>query len=84
MDTPSTTQKWPESWSNIEGPVVPLERILYGHTVAGLLRETQFEEALFELLMWKGLFQVRGSGMTILPITISKEIHWNPPSRNWS
>ena len=29
-------QKWPKSWSNIEDPVVPLERYLYGHPLAGL------------------------------------------------
>ena len=29
--------KWPESWSSMEDPVVPLERNLYGHPLAGLL-----------------------------------------------
>ena len=28
--------KWPKSWSSIEDPVVPLERNLYGHPLAGL------------------------------------------------
>ena len=41
--------KLPKSWSNIEDPVVPLERNLYGHLLAGLLRERQFEEVLLEL-----------------------------------
>ena len=27
--------KWPKSWANIEDPVVPLERNLYGHPLAG-------------------------------------------------
>ena len=36
-------QKWPKSWSNMEDPVVPLERNLYGHPLAGLLWERQFE-----------------------------------------
>ena len=31
--------KWPKSWSNIEDPLVPLERNLYGHPLAGLLWE---------------------------------------------
>ena len=31
--------KWPKSWSNMEDPVVPLERNLYGHPLAGLKRE---------------------------------------------
>ena len=30
-------RKGPESWSSIEDPVVPLERNLYGHPLAGLL-----------------------------------------------
>ena len=29
--------KWPKSWSSIEDPVVPLERNLYGHPLAGQL-----------------------------------------------
>ena len=29
--------KWPKSWSNMEDPVVPLERNLYRHPLAGLL-----------------------------------------------
>ena len=28
---------WPKSWSSMEDPVVPLERNLYGHPLAGLL-----------------------------------------------
>ena len=34
--------KWPKSWSSMEDPVAPLERNLYGHPLAGLLRERQF------------------------------------------
>ena len=40
--------KWPKSWSNIEDPVVPLERNLYGHPLAGLLWEKQFEKVLLK------------------------------------
>ena len=36
--------KWPKSWSSVEDPVVPLERKLYGHPLAGLLCERQFEK----------------------------------------
>ena len=28
--------KWPQSWSSMEDPVVPLERNLYSHPLAGL------------------------------------------------
>ena len=40
--------KWPKSWSSIEDPVVPLERNLYRHLLAGLLWERQFEKILLE------------------------------------
>ena len=40
--------KWPESWSSMEDPVVPLERNLYGHPLAGLLWERQFEKILLK------------------------------------
>ena len=36
--------KWPKSWSSMEDPVVPLDRNLYGHLLAGLLCERQFEK----------------------------------------
>ena len=34
----------PKSWSSMEDPVVRLERNLYGHPLAGLLWERQFEK----------------------------------------
>ena len=40
--------KWPKSWSSIEDPVVPLERNLYGHPLAGLRWERQFEKILLK------------------------------------
>ena len=40
--------KWPKSWSSLEDPVVPLERNLYGHPLAGLLWERQFEKILLK------------------------------------
>ena len=56
--------KWPKSWEYIEDPVVPLERNLYGHPLAGLLWERQFEKALMELgwekvTNWECLFVQR-------------------------
>ena len=44
--------KWPKSWSSMEDPVVPLERNLYGHPLAGLLWERQFEKNPF--IAWLG------------------------------
>ena len=40
--------KWPKSWSSMEDPVVPFERNLYGHPLAGLLWERQFEKILLK------------------------------------
>ena len=40
--------KWPKSWSSMEDPVVPLERNLHGHPLAGLLWERQFEKVLLK------------------------------------
>ena len=37
--------KWPKAWSNMEDPVAPLERILYGLPLAGLLWKGQFERS---------------------------------------
>ena len=42
-------QKWRKSWSNIEHPVFPLERNLYGHPLAGLLWERHIEKVLLGL-----------------------------------
>ena len=38
--------KWLKSWSSMEDPVVPLERNLHGHPLAGLLWKRQFEKVL--------------------------------------
>ena len=40
--------KWPKSWSSMEDPVVSLERNLYGHPLAGLLWERQFENIILK------------------------------------
>ena len=37
--------KWPKSWSSMEDTVVPFEPDLYGHPLAGLLWERQFEKS---------------------------------------
>ena len=42
--------KWPKSWSSLEDPVVPLERNLYGHLLAGLLWERHFEKVLLKMV----------------------------------
>ena len=40
--------KWPKSWSSMEDPVVPIERILYGLPLEGLLWERLFEKVLLK------------------------------------
>ena len=60
--------KWPKSWSNMEDPVVLLERNLYGHLLAGLLWERQFEKVLSEhgwekVPNWECLFVNRQNGL---------------------
>ena len=40
--------KWHKSWSSMEDPVVPLERNLYGHPLAGILWERQFVKILLK------------------------------------
>ena len=59
--------KWPKSWSSMEDPVVPLERNLYGHPLAGLLWERQFEKILLKhgwekIPNWECLFVHREKG----------------------
>ena len=44
LDSSTTTHTWPKSWSCVEDPVVSLERYMYGHLLAGLLWERQFEK----------------------------------------
>ena len=53
--------KWLESWSSMEDPVVPLERNLYGHPLAGLWWERLFWKVLLEhgwekVFNWECLF----------------------------
>ena len=60
--------KCPKSWSSIEDPVVPLERNLYGHPLAGLLWERQFEKILLKhgwenVPNWECLFVHRQKGL---------------------
>ena len=60
--------KWPKSWSSIEDPVVHLERNLYGHLLAGLLWERQFEKILLKhgwekIPIWDCLFLHREKGL---------------------
>ena len=57
-----------DSSSSMEDPVVPLERNLYGHPLAGLLWERQFEKILLKhgwekVSKWECLFVHREKGL---------------------
>ena len=73
--------KWPKSWSSIEDPVVPLERNLYGHPLAGLLRERQFEKILLKhgwekIPNWECLFVHREKGLFLFVYVDDIKIGW--------
>ena len=60
--------KWTKSWSSMEDPVVPLERNLHGHPLAGLLWKRQFEKILLKygsekVSNWECLFVHREKGL---------------------
>ena len=61
LDTSNKAQIWPKSLSSMEDPVVPLERNIYGHPLAGLVWERQFEKILLKYFCekvsnWECLF----------------------------
>ena len=73
--------KWPKSWSSMEDPVVPLERNLYGHPLAGLLWERQFEKILWQhccekVSNWECLFVHREKGLFLSVYVDDIKIGW--------
>ena len=59
---------WPKSWSSMEDPVVPLERNLYGHPLAGLFWERRLEKILLKygwkkVSNWECFFVHREKGL---------------------
>ena len=63
--------KWPKSWSSMEDPVVRLERNLYGHPLAGLSWEKQFEKIQLQhgwekVPNWECLFLHRQKGFILI------------------
>ena len=73
--------KWPKSWSSIEDPVVPLERNLYGHPLAGLLWGRQFEKILLQhgwekVPNWECLFMHRQKRVILLCVCGRHKIGW--------
>ena len=73
--------KWPKSWSSMEDPVVLLERNLYGHPLAGLLWERQFEKVLLKhgwekIPNWECLFVHREKGIFLSVYVDDIKIGW--------
>ena len=72
--------KWPKSWSNIEDPVVLLERNLYGHPFAGPLvgKSARFFIGIWvgqKVPNWECLFVHRKQGL-FLSENVDVEIAW--------
>ena len=72
--------KWPKSWSSMEGPVVPFERNLYGHLLAGPCWERQFEKILLKqgwekIPNWECLFVHREKGL-FLSVYVDDRTGW--------
>ena len=80
--------KWPKSWSSMEDPVVLLERNLYGHPLAGLLWERQFEKILLKhgwekIPNWECLFVHREKGLFLSVFVNDIKIGWKE-AKSWS
>ena len=72
--------KWPKSWSSMEGPVLPLERNLHGHLLAGLSWERQFENVFLKdgrekVPNWECLCVKREKGL-FLPVYVDDIKNW--------
>ena len=72
---------WPKSWSSMEDPVVPLERNLYGHPLAGLPWERKLEKILLKngwekIPNWECLFVHREKGLFLSVYVDDIRIGW--------
>ena len=73
--------KWPKSWSSMEDPVVPLERNLYGHPLAGLLwekailRKSYWKHGWEKVSNWECFFVHRAKGL-FLSVYVDDKIGW--------
>ena len=72
--------KWPKSWFSMQDPVVPLDRNLYGHSLAGLLLDRLFEKILLKhgwekIPNWECLFVHREKGL-FLSVYVGNITNW--------
>ena len=80
--------KWPKSWSSMEDPVVPLERNLDGHPLAGLLWEKQFGKILLKhgwekIPNWECLFVHHQKRVVLICVCGWHKIGWKE-TKHWS
>ena len=80
--------KWPKSSSSMEDPVVLPERNLFGHLLAGLLWERQFEKILLKYGWEKVsnlecLFVHRQKGVVLICVCKWHQIGWKE-TKHWS
>ena len=73
--------KWPKLWSSMEDPVVPPERNFYGHPLARLSWERQFEKILLKhdwekIPNWECLFVHREKGLFLSVYVDDIKIGW--------
>ena len=73
--------KWPKSWFSVEEPVVPRERNLYGHPLAGLLWERQCEKIPLKygwekVSNWECLFVQQEKGLLFSVYVDDIKIGW--------
>ena len=71
--------KWSKSWSSMEDPVVPLERNLYGHPLAGLLWEGNLRKSYWNMDGRK--FQIDNISLIIVKKDYSYQWKWT--ISNW-
>ena len=74
--------KWPISWSSMEDPVVLLEPNLYGHPLAGLLWEKQFEKIILKYVWEKVSIKLAGKKQNINSMwkVLNKEVYLGEPT----
>ena len=80
--------KWPKSWSSMEDPVVPRERNLYGHPLAGLSWERQFEKVLLQhgvekVSNWECLFVHRQKGLFLSVYVVIRCVKYPTKKSIW-
>ena len=80
--------KWPKSWSSMEDPVVPLERNLYGHPLAGLYGKGNLRKSCWNTFgrrfsNWECLYVHREKRLFLSVYVDGHQIGWKE-TKHWS